>query len=156
MPKPSINGLVLRDMEAADLPQVLAIETASYFTPWPQALFLDAMASPQQRCQVLTQGEEVLAYLVVAHIIDEADLLNIAVAPQWRQQGLARFLIATHQQQLKQQSMARFFLEVNVENHAAKHLYEQLGFQLVGRRKGYYPSATGPQDALVMCYEIQP
>jgi len=155
MPKLSINGLTLRAMQAADLPQVLAIEAASYFTPWPQTLFLDALGSPQQECLVLTQADEVLAYMVVAHIIDEADLLNIAVAPPWRQQGLARYLLETQQQQLQARGMARFFLEVNVENHAAKHLYEQLGFQLVGRRKGYYPSATGPQDALVMCYEFQ-
>lgn len=155
MPKPNINGLILRAMQATDLPQVLAIEAASYFTPWPQALFLDALNSPQQECLVLAQADEVLAYIIVATIIDEADLLNVAVAQPWRQQGLARYLIETQQQQLQARGVARFFLEVNVENHAAQHLYKQLGFQLMGRRKGYYPSATGPQDALVMCYEFQ-
>lgn len=154
MPQPNINGLTLRAMALADLPSVLAIEHASYFTPWTKNLFVESMQSPQQVCQVLLVDDEIVAYIVVANIIDEADLLNIAVDAQWRQQGLARYLIEQQKNTLTQQGMARFFLEVNVENTAAIRLYEQLGFCIVGRRKGYYPSATGLQDALVMCHEF--
>lgn len=150
----NISGLVLRAMTPADLPSVLAIEHASYFTPWTKNLFVESLQSPQHICQVLLVGEEVVAYVVVANIIDEADLLNVAVSEPWRQQGLARYLIEQQKSTLKDQGMARFFLEVNVSNTAAIHLYEQLGFCVVGRRKGYYPSAVGLQDALVMCHEF--
>lgn len=154
MPQPNINGLTLREMTLADLPTVLAIEHTSYFTPWTKSLFVESMQSPQQVCQVLLVDDQLVAYMVVANIIDEADLLNIAVDPRWRQQGLARYFIEQQKHTLALQGMARFFLEVNVENTAAIRLYEQLGFSVVGRRKGYYPSAAGLQDALVMCHEF--
>lgn len=155
MPQPPINALTLRPMVEADLPQVVAIEEASYYLPWAHLMFHEALVSPQQHAWVLSQGEEVVAYCVVALIVDEADLLNLAVKPCWRRRGLAQQLLTHACEQVQALSMERFFLEVNVENTAAQQLYLALGFQPVGRRKGYYSTATGPKDALVMCLEFE-
>lgn len=84
-------------------------------------------------------------------VLDEAELLTIAVAPEARRQGLGAMLLAAFHQAAEARGAQSAFLEVAADNPAAIALYQGAGWQAGGRRRGYYHPPTGPAvDALVM------
>lgn len=80
----------------------------------------------------------------------EGEILMLATHPGLRRQGLARTLLSRFLDRARRRDAERVFLEVGVSNMAARRLYQTAGFKEVGRRKAYYRSATGPEDAVVM------
>ena len=98
-----------------------------------------------QRLMVAVSGGGVTGFAAARQVADgEFEILNLAVAPEFRRQGIARKLLEA----LFQDSHGTFFLEVRESNQAAQMCYKSLGFQLVGRRPGYYESP--PEAAIVM------
>lgn len=96
----------------------------------------------------VVHGEGVLlAYCLFSHVLDEAELLRIAVEPQARRQGLAQRLLALAQSELEQKGICRFHLEVRLSNQSAQRLYQALGWQRTGTRAAYYPASEGREDA---------
>ncbi len=86
---------------------------------------------------------------------DEAEILTIAVAPEWRRCGIGTLLLAPHLAGLAALRVNRLFLEVDVENIAARALYAGFGFEQVGERKAYYRTADDRlAAALVMRLEL--
>lgn len=156
MPTLSIPNARIRRMRQEDLCTLLAIEAESDPSPWPDTMFIDSMLWPQNRCEVLDVSGDIAGYLIISSVIDEADVLSIVVAPGWRRQGIARYMLSQAIERLKRNNVERLFLEVRVSNTPAQQLYQQLGFVAVGRRKNYYTSAAGPEDAIVMCKEFSP
>ncbi|MGH6848286.1 MAG: GNAT family N-acetyltransferase, partial [Methylocella sp.] len=96
--------------------------------------------------------EEHLAGFVLSRVAaGEAEILTMAVAPEWRRRGIASCLLAPHLAGLAATRVSRLFLEVDVENTAARALYANFGFEQVGERKAYYRTAGAPPaGALVM------
>ncbi|HLR17668.1 MAG TPA: ribosomal protein S18-alanine N-acetyltransferase [Alcanivoracaceae bacterium] len=154
MPLPSIPEGRIRRMRQEDLCTILAIEAVSDPSPWPDTMFIESMLWPQNRCEVFDVKGDIAGYLIISTVIDEADVLSVVVAPQWRRKGLARYMLENAFARLQRDEVERLFLEVRVSNTPAQQLYEQLGFVEVGRRKNYYQSADGPEDAIVMCKEF--
>ncbi len=147
MPSWSVEPLT-----AEDLDEVLAIERASFPTPWSRGAFLyELKQNPVARCWVArgsASAPRVLAYLCLWEIPPEIHITNLAVHPLWRRQGIARFLLGTILEDARRRQLTAAFLEVRPTNIEARSLYEDLGFQVVGRRRGYYVD-TG-EDALLM------
>lgn len=147
MPSWSIEPLT-----AADLDEVLAIERASFSTPWSRGAFLyELNQNPAARCWVARgsgAAPRVLGYLCLWEIRPEIHITNVAVHPGWRRQGVARLLLGTILEDARRRQLTLAFLEVRPNNVEARRLYESLGFQVIGRRKGYYFD-TG-EDALLM------
>ena len=142
----------LEPLTPADLDEVLAIERISFLTPWSRGAFLYEMRqNPAARCWVARgapPAPSVLGYLCLWEISPEIHITNLAVHPEWRRRGVARRLLAAALAEGIARGVTLAFLEVRPSNTRALALYESLGFQVIGRRNGYYFD-TG-EDALVM------
>ncbi len=139
---------ILRRMDYFDLSQVHAIEAKSFPNPWPRSAFLHGMLTGYE-CWVLASHGRILAYgILELPTHEDGHLLNICVAHRERRKGYARRLLA-HLLSLATEQEKGVFLEVRASNHAARRLYSDMGFEQSGVRKGYYPTPSGREDALV-------
>tara|TARA_R110002049_G_scaffold5623_4_gene38089 strand:- start:10 stop:456 length:447 start_codon:yes stop_codon:yes gene_type:complete len=134
-------------------PQRLAQIHAAAFVddrPWTAAEFEALMASPF--VAVFTQPD---GFALTRLIVDEAELLTIAVAPAVQGQGTGRRLLTAWLDQLVAAQARTAFLEVAADNLGALHLYTSLGFQVSARRRGYYQRKDAAAvDALVLSREV--
>jgi ribosomal-protein-alanine N-acetyltransferase len=136
-------------MAMSDLDQVLDIERASFPTPWTRAAFCyEIEQNKVARCTVLRGRRGIVGYLCLWEIGHEIHITNLAVHPEWRRRGVARQLLGAALIEGVARGVTLAFLEVRPSNTRALALYESLGFQVIGRRNGYYFD-TG-EDALVM------
>lgn len=141
--------LVAAPMSLGDLDQVLDIERVSFPTPWTRAAFCyEIEQNKVARCSVMRARRGVVGYLCLWEIGHEIHITNLAVHPEWRRRAVGRRLLAGALAEGIARGVALAFLEVRTSNTRALALYESLGFQVIGRRTGYYFD-TG-EDALVM------
>ena len=148
------DGLRWSAMCEADLPTVLPIERAAYSHPWTPRNLQDAMGAGNL-AQLLWQDDALLGYFVAMPGVDEAHLLNITVAPEFQQQGWSVVLLDALALWARGRGAQWLWLEVRVSNLRARQVYEKYGFQRVGERKRYYPSASAErEDAIVMSYAL--
>ena len=141
--------LTATPMAVSDLDQVLDIERASFPTPWTRAAFCyEIEQNKVARCTAMRARGGVVGYLCFWEIGHEIHITNLAVHPEWRRRGVARRLLAAALAEGVARGVTLAFLEVRPSNIRALALYESLGFQVIGRRNGYYFD-TG-EDALVM------
>ncbi|MEE8350445.1 MAG: ribosomal protein S18-alanine N-acetyltransferase [Acidobacteriota bacterium] len=144
----------LRPMEEFDLAEVARIEQGTFPDPWPLYSFRECIAFGYH-CLVLEHHKIIQAYGIIATELGSAHILNLCVRPELRQRGIGRQMLH-HLLQLAQGvgQVEAVFLEVRASNQAALHLYVTAGFVQTGTRKDYYPSATGPEDALILMLTI--
>jgi ribosomal-protein-alanine N-acetyltransferase len=138
----------LRDARAADVAAVVAIERHSFGDPWSEGSFRALLTAPQARFRVAERDGALLGYCVAWHIADEAELANVAVAPEARRQGIGALLLDDLLAVADQPPGQTVYLEVRERNLAAQALYRSRGFEASGRRRAYYSNPT--EDALVM------
>lgn len=136
-------------MRAADLAEVAHLEKELYAFPWSVGNFRDSVTAGYD-CWTITHGEAVIGYAVLMIALDEAHLLNIAVAPEWQNQGIGRDFLAHMVQVARDAACQIVYLEVRPSNLAARHLYRKLGFQQIAIRPEYYPAVSGREDALFL------
>ena len=146
-------GARLRKLTSLDLDRVLAIEEACQLTPWTRGNFRDCLRSGY-RCRVATVDGVPAAFMILSSVLDETHLLNIAVAPAWQRRGLARWMLEQALDDAQAEGMSVLYLEVRASNHGARRLYERLGFRECGRRKNYYRTTDGHEDAVLMWVEL--
>ncbi len=113
---------------------------------WSLSLFANELKDQSKRYVVAVKENNVIAYGGYAHIIDEAHIMNIAVAPTYRKSGIGQSIVEYLISDAKSRGIVAMTLEVKSHNDAAKALYEKLGFVLSGARKKYYKNT---QDALI-------
>ena len=156
-------------MQAADLDEVLRIESVSHIHPWTKGNFSDSLAAGHWAYCIRPQVDQVVkgsyldpavlwAYCILFPAVDELHLLNITVSPHLRKLGLGQRMMAAIEGVAVQQKMPRIILEVRPTNTAALALYQKLGYEQIGVRKNYYPASpeTGSrEDALVMAKSIK-
>jgi len=146
-------SLRLRPMTEADLAAVVGLELQVCAFPWSEGNFRDSLRSGYCAVCLVDEAEppEVLrGFMVVMDGVAESHLLDIAVAPGFQGQGLARFMLDALVRRSRGLGAEQVWLEVRPSNARACALYERYGFESVGLRKGYYPAATGREDARVM------
>ncbi len=141
--------MILRDMTESDLDAVLRIEREVHAHPWTLGNFSDALRSKYQ-CKVYETDEVMLGYAVLMLAVDEAELLDIAIAAQYQHHGLGRRLLEEMMVLARRANMQRVVLEVRASNAAAIGLYRKAGFADIGLRRDYYPAANGREDAILM------
>lgn len=147
--------LVLRPAETDDLSALGALMSASfdpcYGEAWSDAQLLAALGFPDTWAELALGDGDPVGFSLTRRIGDEAELLLIAVRPEWRNRGVAGRLLASAAESARAKGATMLFLEVRATNDAALHLYQRNGFQVVGRRKDYY-AGPGKQryDALTM------
>jgi len=142
-------------MQDADLADVLALEQRVYPYPWSMANFVDSLNSQYQAWVLRDRDGALLGYFLLMAIVDEAHLLNVAVAAERQGQGLGHLLLNQAVACARGLGMESVLLEVRPSNTRALHIYERYGFQQIGRRKGYYPAADQQrEDAIVMRFDL--
>ncbi len=138
-----------RPMQLNDLDAIMAIEPYIYPYPWTRGNFSDSLNSGYS-ASVLLRNEVIIGYALVMMVLDEAHLLNLSVAKTYQKQGLGRILLEHMIQIAKNNQAANMFLEVRPSNISAIALYENMGFNEMAIRRGYYPAKNGREDAVLM------
>ncbi|MCS6816796.1 MAG: ribosomal protein S18-alanine N-acetyltransferase [Blastocatellia bacterium] len=141
-------------MNTDDLPEVVEIEELSHLSRWGAQGYARELALPERSILLVARPMEahvprrVLGFLCSTLVLDEWHIHNLATHPNFRRQGIARALLL-HGRAMARERGARYaLLEVRASNLPAQRLYQQLGFYVFHRRKGYY--ADPPEDALLM------
>src|SRR5208337_3834087 len=147
-----MNAVTIREMSPEDVPVIAEMEKASYTMPWSETSFLSEVYSRHSITRVAELNGNIIAYVCIKQVADEAVLMNLTVQPDCRRQGLANMLFRNALEDLLNNSCRFLFLEVRISNIAAKTLYEKLGFKVVGTRKDYYLRPT--EDAIVMMRDL--
>ena len=141
--------LELRRLELADLDAIEQIERASYRTPWSRSMFTSELAKPSSLSfGAVDETGELVGYLVLSRYVDAWHVMNVAVAPARRRQGIASALLHRLLELTKDDALRGYTLEVRVSNVGAISLYERFGFRPKGVRRGYY--TDNREDALIM------
>jgi ribosomal-protein-alanine N-acetyltransferase len=148
-------GFFIRSMTGADLEPVAAIESENP-APWTAGQLADEF-DQEGAWQFVAQASasgEVCGFVCGRSCAGEAELLKIAVARQYRRQGIAGRLLGHALYALAEQGVASCFLELRAANLPALALYERFGFRRTGLRKDYY--VAPPEDAIVMGKTLLP
>lgn len=134
-------------MEAADLDQVLAIEQASFSTPWKRGHFESELTGRHSFPFVAEREGRIVGYVCLMSLFEESQILDIAVLPEERGRGVARALIDHACQVAREKNSDVLALEVRASSDTAIGLYLRSGFRQVGVRVKYYDAV---EDAILM------
>ncbi len=135
-------------MTAAHTDQIAQLEKVCFSDPWSEKSIASELTNPLSLWLVALDEDKVVGYIGSQSVLDGADMMNIAVDPAYRNQGIAMRLITQLITQLKEKGVICLALEVRASNAAAIALYKKLGFQTVGRRPNYYRNPK--EDAIIM------
>lgn len=139
---------MIRLMQTADLDQVVQIERLVQTHPWSMQQFQESIQS--YHSTVIEQAGQVVGFCILQPVLDEANLLLMAIHPSQQGRGLGYQLLDASLAQLKNNPI-QVFLEVRESNQAAIALYEKSGFHQIDVRKNYYPQADGSREhAIIM------
>ena len=148
-----LDALQFGTLRDSDIDRVADIERDVYVFPWSAGNFRDSLASGYQ-CWGAWAGDELIAYAIVMRALDEAHLLNLAVASAWQRQGVAARFLSFLITEARKSRCEMIYLEVRPSNIVGRHLYERFGFRQLGLRRDYYPAVTGREDALFLGLNI--
>ena len=135
-------------MNEHHVPQIALLERECFADPWSQQSIASELHNPLSLWLVAQEEQTLLGYVGSQTCQDETDMMNIAVSPTSRRQGVARALIEALVSALRQRGSKQLTLEVRASNGPARQLYESLGFLQVGLRKNYYRNPK--EDALIL------
>lgn len=141
----------IHPMEPHQLQAVIELEARSFDNPWSADLVAREVEQDHSCLLVVTHHEAVVAFVIVWVIVDEIHVLNVAVDPALRRKGIARLLLEELLERGRRGGMASAVLEVRVSNEPAIELYRGLGFEIVGKRLGYYSDG---EDAWIMQLDL--
>ena len=139
--------MIAREWKREDIPQIAEIEKQCFSDPWNEQAFASGMNSPFFYGVLFEEGGQVCAYACEMVIFEDAEVLNVAVSPSFRRQGLGEKLLIALEEYAKDKGSERLLLEVREGNEPARRLYEKLGFASFGVRKNYYEDG---ENAVVM------
>ena len=144
-------NIELRRLTLADLAAIERIERQSYPTPWSRSMFASELAKTSSICLGAVdtdEGEALVAYLIISRYADAWHVMNVAVQKDYREHGVATKLLNRLFEVTVGDDRRGYTLEVRVSNDGAIRLYEHLGFEARGIRRGYY--TDNREDALIM------
>jgi ribosomal-protein-alanine N-acetyltransferase len=144
-------AIELRALGLNHLGGIEEIERAAYQTPWSRTMFASELAKPSSICLGAFEGDQLVGYVINSRYVDAWHVMNVAVHPDYRRRGLATRLLEALFEMTKNDGRRGYTLEVRVSNAGAIELYERLGFERRGIRRGYY--TDNREDALIMWRE---
>lgn len=130
--------------------RLAALHARAFPEPWPETAFTELLARPETRLHEMDDG-----FILTRRIMDEAEILTLAVDPTARRRGVGRRLVEAAAADLAQEGARRLFLEVAADNTAGQALYAATGFSGIGVRRAYYRRPGGAVDALVLSRELK-
>ena len=135
-------------MKQSHVPQVAELEKLCFSDPWSEKSVASELNNPLSLWLVAVDDEIVSGYVGSQSVMGESDMMNIAVHPDYRRQGIAEALVLALVDALREKGIHCLTLEVRASNAPAIALYEKLGFMQVGLRKNYYRNPK--EDALIL------
>ncbi|MGY3765408.1 ribosomal protein S18-alanine N-acetyltransferase [Vagococcus vulneris] len=123
-------------------------------SPWTEQQFADALANSNNRTLIICddQSQNTLAYCTIQVVLDEAELLAIAVSPEQQGKNTGKRIWYEMKKLLRTEGCHKCFLEVRESNQIARSFYETLGFERIGTRKKYYHFPT--ESAILMAISL--
>lgn len=144
----------IRPAVPSDAEAILALERASFAVPWSESSIRGDLASnPAAHYLVAVEEGCVVGYIGMWAILDEAQVMDVAVAPAARRRGIGRALVARMIEEARELGLDRILLEVREKNTGAIALYAAMGFESDGLRRGYYPDDG--DNAILMSRKIR-
>lgn len=143
----------LRRLVRADTNKVLAIEQQVHVSPWSLETFKACFDAGYDGWVFEAEGR-VIGFILVSVRAGESHILNICVARQYQRKGWGRKLLEEALTHARRHGIAIAYLEVRRSNSGAIKMYQNMGFQLIGERKNYYPTVSGQEDALVFAKDL--
>jgi ribosomal-protein-alanine N-acetyltransferase len=140
---------MLHKLTEFDIPELVAIETLTQHSPWPEDVFKKCIEIGTQGW-VIKDHLHIVGFVLFLSKLDEGHILNIAIHPSYQRQGYGQQLLNQVISAAKEEKLTVIFLEVRMSNDQAIALYEKMGFSQIGVRKGYYALASGREDALIL------
>jgi ribosomal-protein-alanine N-acetyltransferase len=141
----------IRALRLADIADVEAIEQRAYKTPWSRSMFASELAKSTSICLAALDGSLLVGYVINSRYVDAWHVMNVAVDPDYQRRGIATRLLERLFELTADDERRGYTLEVRVSNLEAIALYEKLGFERRGLRRGYY--TDNREDALIMWRE---
>ena len=138
----------IRRLDLDDLDAIEEIEQRAYPTPWSRAMFASELAKPTSICLGAFEGQDLVGYVINSRYVDAWHVMNVAVDPDHQRRGIATALLERLFEVTRDDERRGYTLEVRVSNEDAIALYEKLGFEARGIRRGYY--TDNREDALIM------
>ena len=136
------------NMRPEHVAQVAELEKLCFSAPWSENAVRGELTNPLSLWLVAVDGDTVAGYIGSQSVMGEADMMNVAVSPSYRRQGIAEKLVVSLVEKLTAQKVSSLTLEVRASNEPAIALYEKLSFVQVGRRPNYYTKPK--EDALIL------
>ena len=140
--------MMIVKMNESHVSQVAELEKICFSDPWSEKSVASELSNPLSLWLVAEEEGRVAAYIGSQTVMDETDMMNVAVHPDFRRRGLGEQLVNQLVAQLKERGSHCLLLEVRASNVPAIGLYEKLGFVQIGRRKNYYRNPR--EDALIL------
>ncbi|MDX6425755.1 MAG: [ribosomal protein S18]-alanine N-acetyltransferase [Gaiellaceae bacterium] len=141
-------AIEIRILELRDLSAIETIEQKAYPTPWSRSMFASELAKPTSICLGAFEGPDLVGYVINSRYVDAWHVMNVAVDPEHQRRGVATALLERLFELTSDDERRGYTLEVRVSNEDAITLYEKLGFESRGIRRGYY--TDNREDAVIM------
>lgn len=143
-----LDMVTIREMEIDDLDQVAQIEKDTFSLPWSKIGFLNGMKMDGSCFLVAIQNDQIVGYIGMYTSFDEGEITNVAVTKKCQNQGIGKVLVNESLKWCEKKKIQQLILEVRESNKGAIFLYQELGFEQIGSRKGFYEQPI--EDGLVM------
>ncbi len=140
--------MMIETMKSSHVAQIAELEKICFSDPWSEKSIASELENKLAFWLVAVEGDRVAGYIGSQTVIDETDMMNVAVHPDFRRKGIAEALVNALVEHLKTMGSRCLTLEVRASNAPAIALYEKLGFREIGRRKNYYRNPR--EDALIL------
>ena len=140
--------MIIETMNASHVAQIAELEKICFSDPWSEKSIASELNNALALWLVANEGEQVAGYIGSQTVMDESDMMNVAVHPDFRRKGIAESLVNALVAELKAKESRCLTLEVRASNTPAITLYKKLGFSEIGRRKNYYRNPR--EDALIL------
>ena len=143
-----MSEIKIMPMQACHVQQVAELEAQCFSAPWSEASVASELTNPLSLWLVACSGQTVVGYVGSQSVLDEADMMNLAVSPEYRRQHIAASLLQALEHELQVRGVGSLCLEVRQSNEPAKALYLAHGYVQIGCRPGYYQKPR--EDALIL------
>ncbi len=151
---PKVTTTEVATASAAQAEVLAALHAEAFLETWSAQDFRTLLESPGVAAYLAFREGVAAGFVLTRAILDEAEILTLAVQPEARRRGLARQLIETAMTAAASRGARRLWLEVAEDNLPALALYRRAGFRETGRRRAYYVGVAGVRDALVMARDL--
>lgn len=147
-----------RKLDSDGLPDIMLVERSAFTMPWSAAMVRDSLSAAHTEAYgMYNEHDEIIGYVIYSMVLDELELLSMAIRLTCQQQGWGTLLLQQVITNAKQHQAKSIYLEVRRSNKIALSLYKKAGFEIIGERKNYYPIATKddksedkPEDAILL------